>query len=119
MELELLVSARERLDANERLFRVAAATQVDVLGAQVETRAGEIWEEIGPGRAYLGDVVNLHVESALAEVEQALRGKLKHLNGHDQDHLRELVRRAAKRHAHYHILDLRKLGSESAPLEAR
>ncbi len=79
------------------------------LGVDAMARAVEIWEEIGSRRAYLGNVVEMHLESAMAEVEQAMRGKLKHLDETDQAQIRELMRRAAKRHAHYHILDLRQL----------
>jgi outer membrane protein TolC len=41
VEHELLESARETLAANERLFRVAARDQVDVLGAQLEVARQE------------------------------------------------------------------------------
>lgn len=51
VERQLLASARERLDANERLFRVAAATQVDVLGAQVDVARGEQSLELQLGEA--------------------------------------------------------------------
>lgn len=42
LEEDLLESAREQLDANTRLFRVAAADQVDVLGAQVDVAQQEL-----------------------------------------------------------------------------
>ena len=42
LEQRLLESAREQLDANQRLFRVAAASRVDVLGAQVDVSRQEI-----------------------------------------------------------------------------
>lgn len=51
VEEQLLASARERLDANERLFRVAAASQVDVLGAQVDVSRGEQSLELQRGEA--------------------------------------------------------------------
>jgi outer membrane protein len=41
VEQQLLESANERLAANERLFRVAGASQVDVLGAQVDVAQQE------------------------------------------------------------------------------
>lgn len=41
LEERLLTSARERLERSEQLFRIAAATQVDVLGAQVDVASQE------------------------------------------------------------------------------
>jgi outer membrane protein len=41
VELDLLAAARDRLDANERLFRVGSTSQVDVLGAQVDVASQE------------------------------------------------------------------------------
>ena len=41
VEEQLLASAREQLDANERLFRVGSTDQVDILGAQVNVASQE------------------------------------------------------------------------------
>lgn len=41
LEERLLASARERLERSEQLFRIAAATRVDVLGAQVDVASQE------------------------------------------------------------------------------
>jgi len=41
LEERLLASARERLERSEELFRIAAATQVDVLGARVDVASQE------------------------------------------------------------------------------
>lgn len=41
LEERLLASARERLERSQELFRIAAATQVDVLGAQVDVASQE------------------------------------------------------------------------------
>lgn len=41
LEERLLASAKERLERSEQLFRLAAATQVDVLGAQVDVASQE------------------------------------------------------------------------------
>src|SRR5690606_2223867 len=41
LEERLLASAQERLERSEQLFRIAAATQVDVLGAQVDVATQE------------------------------------------------------------------------------
>src|SRR5690606_5390031 len=41
LEERLLASARERLERSEALFRIAAGTQVDVLGAQVDVASQE------------------------------------------------------------------------------
>lgn len=41
LEERLLASARERLERSEQLFRIAAASQVDVLGARVDVASQE------------------------------------------------------------------------------
>ena len=51
VELRLLESASERLDANQRLFRVASATQADVLGAQVDLALQQQQVESARGEA--------------------------------------------------------------------
>ena len=52
VEQRLLISAGERLDANQRLFRVASASQADVLGAQVDvaSRRQQVDRAIGEAR---------------------------------------------------------------------
>lgn len=52
VEQQLLASAEERLDANRRLFRVASASQADVLGAQVDvaSRRQQVDRAIGEAR---------------------------------------------------------------------
>ena len=51
VEEQLLASAREQLDANERLFRVGSTDQVDILGAQVEVASQEQQREQAHGEA--------------------------------------------------------------------
>ena len=52
VERQLLASAEERLDANQRLFRVASASQSDVLGAQVDvaSRRQQVDRAVGEAR---------------------------------------------------------------------
>jgi glutamyl-tRNA reductase len=94
----------------------AAAAAADSYGAQraaglaeVRSRARQVWSELAAGRPDLGRVVDLHVESALAELEQAFGSELSHLAAADRAMLRSLLVRAAKRNAHYHVQDLRQL----------
>lgn len=51
VERDLLAAARDRLDANERLFRVGSTSQVDVLGAQVDVASQEQALEQAEGEA--------------------------------------------------------------------
>ena len=51
VEQQLFVSAQGQLDATERLFRVAGATQVDVLGAQVDVSRQELAVERARGNS--------------------------------------------------------------------
>jgi outer membrane protein len=51
MEERQVASARERLEATERLFRVAAANREDVLGAQVDLASRERAQERAAGEA--------------------------------------------------------------------
>ncbi|MBK8974584.1 MAG: hypothetical protein IPM29_01535 [Planctomycetes bacterium] len=95
-----------------RILREAA----DVGATQAAARADAIWQDIQSQRADLGRVVDLHVETALAELDRAIRGPLRHLADADQEALRRVLEKAARRHAHFHVTDIRKLQSE--PLEA-
>lgn len=98
------------LGASVEAQTAAQSRAAEQLAAQLSTKADWIWDQVRPGRAQLGRVVDLHVESAMAEAEQALRSKLDHLGDREREEVRELVRRLAKRHAHYHLLDLKQLG---------
>ncbi|MBZ0152260.1 MAG: hypothetical protein K8J09_12085 [Planctomycetes bacterium] len=80
--------------------------------AEVKALAGPLFREVADGRPNLGRVVDLHVEGALAELEQALCGKLRHLSTDDREALRGVMLRAAKRNAHHHIRDLKHLTQE-------
>ena len=51
VEQQLFVSAQGQLDATERLFRIAGATQVDVLGAQVDVSRQELAVERARGNS--------------------------------------------------------------------
>ena len=43
------------------------------------------------------------------ELELAFRGNLAHLSDEDQDSLRQVLNRLARRNAHFHIQDLKEL----------
>jgi glutamyl-tRNA reductase len=77
--------------------------------AEVRALAQRIWAEVDSGTPNLGRVVDLHVEGALAELDEALRGKLSHLADSDREMVRSILLRAARRNAHYHIQDIRRL----------
>jgi glutamyl-tRNA reductase len=77
--------------------------------AEVRALAQTIWAEVDAGTPNLGRVVDLHVEGALAELDEALRGKLRHLADPDRETVRSILLRAARRNAHYHIQDIRRL----------
>ncbi|MAE76703.1 MAG: hypothetical protein CMJ85_07550 [Planctomycetes bacterium] len=77
----------------------------------VPGHAERIFSEVSEKRAEIGKLVDLHVENALAEVDRALHGKLSHLSDTDRDLFRDLVLRAAKRHAHLHIKDVKLLSA--------
>ena len=66
----------------------------------------------------LGKVVDLHLESALAELDNALRGALRHLEDEDRDRLKKVLTRAAKKTANLHIQDVRRLVQERSEMEA-
>ncbi len=68
VEEQLLNSAREQLDANERRFRIAAAKQVDVLGAQVEVARQELALDQQIGEARKARLQVLEVLGVLGEV---------------------------------------------------
>jgi outer membrane protein len=68
VEEQLLASAREQLDANERRFRIAAAKQVDVLGAQVEVARQELALDQQMGEARKARLQVLQTLGVLGEV---------------------------------------------------
>ena len=76
---------------------------------EVNARAETLWGEICNGRPDLGRVVDLHVEGTLSALEEAFDSQLSHLDLPDRERLREVLVKAARRNAHYHIQDLRKL----------
>jgi glutamyl-tRNA reductase len=77
--------------------------------AQVTAQAECIWGQIANRGADLGRVVDLHLESALEELQRALRGPLSHLGEAEVEAVRQLVTKTAKRNAHFHLKDLRQL----------
>ena len=77
----------------------------------VESRAiaRRLWSEVESGRPDLGRVVDLHIEGALAELEQAFGSHLSHLQNPDREQLRALMTKTARRNAHIHIQDLKRM----------
>ena len=69
----------------------------------------EEWDDLRQDRANFGNLVQLHVEAARAEVERACRGRLKELTEDAKDEILKLAERVAKRNAHLHIKDLGQL----------
>jgi len=69
--------------------------------------AERIWHELQRGRVDLGQLLDLHVENATAEVERALRSHLRTLDEHQQDAVRKLAERVARRNAHLHLSDVK------------
>ncbi len=100
------------LDALGALLADEAARleEVAALGrSQVTAQAECIWGQVANPGADLGRVVDLHVESAQEELQRALRGPLAHLGETEQEAIRQLVLKTAKRNAHFHLKDLRQL----------
>ena len=73
--------------------------------------AARIRRELEQGRVDLGQLLGLHVENANAEVERALRGKLRELDPALADEVRRLAERVARRNAHLHLSDVRHFAS--------
>lgn len=69
--------------------------------------AGRIWRELEQGKVDLGQLLGLHVENATAEVERALRGKLRELPPELAEEVRRLAERVARRNAHLHLSDVK------------
>lgn len=77
LQEQLLAAARERLAATERMLRVVAADQVDVLGAQVEVATQEQAVQTARGelrkpQLALGEVMGVE-EFAAFELVDPLR----------------------------------------------
>ena len=69
--------------------------------------AGRIWRELDEGKVDLGQLLGLHVENATAEVDKALRGKLRSLPDELAEEVRRLAERVARRNAHLHLSDVK------------
>lgn len=86
-------------EAMEEWRARASRTAVDAAAA--------IWSALTDGDANLGQLLGLHVENASAEVERALRGKLRELAPDLAEEVRRLAERVARRNAHLHLSDVR------------
>jgi glutamyl-tRNA reductase len=79
----------------------------------IESRGKHLYKTLTGGTQGLQHglqmVINQHVDSALNEWTTAVRTKLKHLCEDDQEQIRQLVLRAARRNAHLHLTDLKQL----------
>jgi len=100
-ELSTVAAAQEQQYASTR----------DVCIVEARAEARKLWAELAAKRPNLGRVVDLHVEGALAELDQAFASQLSHLDDPDREQLRRLAVRTARRNAHFHIQDLKKLTS--------
>ena len=76
-----------------------------------EDEARRIWRELEQGKVDLGQLLGLHVENATAEVDRALRGKLRDLTPDLADEVRRLAERVARRNAHLHLSDVKHFAS--------
>jgi len=79
----------------------------DHSAAFARDEAQRIWRELEQGKVDLGQLLGLHVENASAEVERALRGKLRELTPDLAEEVRKLAERVARRNAHLHLSDVK------------
>jgi glutamyl-tRNA reductase len=108
-------------------IRELAGAEADVLadairdgGSQCKALAKQLFQELrgdANGQDF-GRLIDLHVENAMAELQSALKGALSHLEESDQQQLRKLLERSARKTAHLHIQDVRRLVQERAHAEA-
>lgn len=75
----------------------------------IEAQSSALWHDLISDESRFNRVIDLHLESAVAEYEHAARGRLRHLSARDQDTIKRLIIKSAKRNAHYHLNDLRNL----------
>lgn len=107
-ELPRVISLDELSKISAEQERAYAETrEVGVVEARAVAR--RMWKELESGRPDLGKVVDLHIEGALAELEQAFGSRLSHLDDAMREELRLLMTKTAKRNAHIHIQDLKRL----------
>jgi glutamyl-tRNA reductase len=90
---------------------VRRSSGAGLAGELVQARAQELHRKIrdveSGQHARLAAVVDHHLETALAELQAALASNLRHLSEIDRQQVRQVIVRAAKRNAHYHLEDLR------------
>ncbi len=75
------------------------------------SRAQRIHAEILGKHKDFASIIDQHLNTALSELENALKSKLQHLSGDDQERVRQVVLRTTRRNAHYHLQDLKQLPS--------
>lgn len=100
------------LDAIAKMVAVEDARRnhnLEVADDLVRSRGKHLYKTLSGGRNGLHTVVNQHVDGALSEWTAAVRTKLRHLCKDDQEQVRQLVLRAARRNAHLHLTDLKQL----------
>ncbi|MEM7199648.1 MAG: hypothetical protein AAF628_05240 [Planctomycetota bacterium] len=102
-----LEALRQRAEA----ATAALSAWVDEAVRLAQTHAERIWQELVAGRADLGRLVDLHVENAQAEVERARHRQLRGLDDAQFAEILSLAERIAKRNAHIHLVDVRRLTS--------
>jgi glutamyl-tRNA reductase len=100
-----LNTIRERA-ARESRSRDSALTACASL---IEAQCSALWHDLTSDESRFNRVIDMHLESAVAEYEHAARGRLRHLSARDQDIIKRLIIKSAKRNAHYHLKDLRNL----------
>ncbi len=108
------VPGLEVLDLDALAGLVAAEDErrcrnLEVADDLVQSRGRHLYQALAGGTHGLQMVINQHVDSALTEWNTAVRTKLKHLCEADQEQIRQVLLRAARRNAHLHLTDLKQL----------
>jgi len=84
------------LEAADAIVRARSSTLHDKLAAA------------GSGhQAHLGQIMELHLDTANEEMQTLLSNKLSHLSRGDRELIREMILRTTKRNAHLHLKDIR------------
>ena len=84
---------------------------LDAADAIVRARSATLHEKLmaaGSGhQAHLGQIMDLHLDTANEEMQALLSSKLSHLSSGDQELVRQVILRTTKRNAHLHLKDVR------------
>jgi len=96
-------------ETGRRLTTLRAAESI--VRARATTLHSSLAAASSGNHSHLGQIMELHLDTARQELQTLLSNKLSHLSNPDQELVREVILRTTKRSAHLHLKDIRELSN--------